>query len=242
MAERLTVYYTYDDSGNVLTEETDLDGDGTADFRLIRTYDGNRDTVIRELDIDGDGIIDPLGHTIYTYDADGNLIRQEPDIDDPETLEMYWNFMTEKCTQIYHEHDFIPFGECDHFVDNYFERTPELLRFRYANLIFPYGTVFLKETFVFGTCNQTYDENGNMLTRECDYDNDGTAEELYTNTYDENGRVFRAALHYPGDETTITVVNLRTYDANGNIQTQEWDANGDGTMDVRSTYAYDCWE
>jgi hypothetical protein len=31
-------------------------------------------------------------------------------------------------------------------------------------------------------------------------------------------------------------------DTNGNILNQEWDADGDGKLDVRSTYTYGCWE
>jgi hypothetical protein len=240
--------FTYDDSGNVLIEETDLDGDGTEDFRLTYTYNGNRHTVIREVDADGDGVIDLLGRTVYTYDADGNLIRQESDSDDPRMASMYWTFMSQKCSQIYFEHGLVPSGECDHFVDyfldvHFIDATPEMLVVPYGYGISAYGTLFPSETFIFGTCNQTHDESGNMLTRECDYDDDGTVDERHTNTYDENGRVFRATLRYPVDEiTTTTIVYLSTYDTNGNILTQEWDADGDGKLDIRTTYTYDCWE
>ncbi len=248
VSEGPIVYFTYDDSGNVLTEETDLDGDGTEDIRLTYTYDGNRHTVIRELDVDGDGIIDLLGRTVYTYDADGNLIRQQSDSDDPRMAGMYWTFMSQKCSQIYFEHGVVPSGECDHFVAYFFdvhfiEVSPEMLVLPYGYGLFPYGTFFPNEILMFGTCSQTFDRNGNMLTRECDYDDDGTVDERHANTYDDNGRIFRATLRYPVDETsTVTIVRLSAYDADGNILTQEWDADGDGKLDVIATYSYDCWE
>ena len=56
-----------------------------------------------------------------------------------------------------------------------------------------------------------------------------------TYTYDANGNVLTQEVDH-GADGTVDRRGAYTYDANGNVLTEEWD---DG---LRLTYTYECWE
>jgi len=64
---------------------------------------------------------------------------------------------------------------------------------------------------VVGYSTYTYDANGNQLSKETDYDGDGTIDSRTIHTYHRDGRCLSTAV----------------------------DNNGDGTIDCRTTYPYD---
>ena len=72
-------------------------------------------------------------------------------------------------------------------------------------------------------------------------DNDGTVDYRQTLTYDANGNLLTDEEDF-GADGTVSERRTYTYDANGNLLTEEWDRRADGTVDGRYTYTYSCWE
>jgi hypothetical protein len=72
-------------NGNILTEEFDIDGDGTVDLRSTYTYDADGNVLTEESDIGGDGTVDL--RSTYTYDADGNRLTRESDVGGDGTVD-----------------------------------------------------------------------------------------------------------------------------------------------------------
>ena len=71
--------YTYDDQGNLLSEERDYGDDGTVDSRTVftYTYDDQGSQLSAEMDYAGDGTVD--SRYAYAYDEHGNMLSWETD-------------------------------------------------------------------------------------------------------------------------------------------------------------------
>jgi hypothetical protein len=69
-------HWAYDGDGNLVSEERDIDADGTINLRYTYIYE-NGNLIRRDYDDNADGIIDRATH--YTYDANGNLLTESYD-------------------------------------------------------------------------------------------------------------------------------------------------------------------
>ena len=85
----------------------------------------------------------------------------------------------------------------------------------------------------------TYDSNGNRLKIFSDTNVDGITDGTTTNTYDSNGKELTLTYDVGG---IVSYELTNTYDSNGNRQTQNFDSDGDGTVDEITTYTYDSYE
>ena len=85
----------------------------------------------------------------------------------------------------------------------------------------------------------TYDKDMNKPLVELTYDDNGQIIDRTENTYDENGNCVERINTYNYDDTTVTVKQISTFDANGNVLTEKIYEDGDLSYEYRYTYTAD---
>ncbi|MEJ2436621.1 MAG: hypothetical protein P8Y35_01110, partial [Sulfurovaceae bacterium] len=84
----------------------------------------------------------------------------------------------------------------------------------------------------------TYDDSGNMLSKNYDFNGDESIDISYTYTYDEHNNILRESRDTNGDGNADRIYTY-TYDSNNNMLSENYDYNGDGNVDQIITYTYD---
>jgi hypothetical protein len=82
-----TASYVYDADGYTTHTERDDDADGNAEYRTDETIDDYGYVVYIARDTNGDGIDDGFVAYDRQYDADGNVLRIETDLDDDDDVD-----------------------------------------------------------------------------------------------------------------------------------------------------------
>jgi hypothetical protein len=206
--------YTYDDKGNMLVAEHDYDG--TVDYRATATHDEYGNLLTFESDEDADGTVEFRLSYIYTYDEYGNMLTWELDT----TLDN--GGMPSSCLKFYY----------------YYE--PETVNAEPRegfNIYLPNSIPSIPYHLSDVSCTYTYDDDGNILTREFSTPERGRYN-LDTYTYDPNGNLLTKESDSDFDGT-VDFRTTYTHDGKGNLLTEEYDIGGDGTVDSRTTYTYD---
>ena len=186
----------------VSTIKINDNNDGTPDRILTYTYDANGNLTREEVDNNGGGTPDRI--LTYTYDANGNLTREEVDDSGFSTQDSINTYTYDANGNLTREE-----------IDENGDGTPEWIVIT------------------------TYDANGDRTRAEVDYNNDGTPDSIntYTYTYDANGNLTREEVDANDDGTPDRIV-IYTYDANGNWTKVEYDYDGDGNPDSIYIYTY----
>lgn len=83
-----------------------------------------------------------------------------------------------------------------------------------------------------------YDDNGNLILFERDFNGDGTVNSKDTNTYDINGSLTLWEHFSDGIDGSSSFRRSFSYDSNGNQTLIEEDSNASGTINWRTTNVY----
>ena len=222
--------YTFDDDGNMLTEQEDSDCDGIADEDCtIYTYDADNSLLTEQKDTDCNGTPDSCD--AHNYDASGNKLTSDYDDDCDGTPDSCrastYDANGNKLTYDY-DHD------CDGTPDSCITNTYD------AN-----GNNLTSQTDedcngTPDTCRTyTFDASGNKLTSDYDDDCDGTLDSCYAYTYDANGNRLTEQTDNDCDGSPDSVCGGFSWDINGNKMTEQWDCSCDGTLQDCESYSYD---
>ncbi len=196
-----------------LSRDSDTDADGIVDERVTNTYDEKGNHLSEHYD---DGTVSGYNY-LFTpiYDASGNLISadEESDVD--------WDYVLDTRSHITYDAMGNAVKE-ERDVGFYDEE---------GNLIAADGIVDIIVT-------SAYDDRGNLIRTEDDFEADGTVDFAVTHTFDEEGNLVSTEYDDDGD-SVIDSCTVNTHDDRGNLLRSEWDADGDGVIDTYTAYTYD---
>lgn len=211
----------YDDAGRVVRSRLDWDADDTVD--LDTTFDAAGAKLSEVFDVLDDGT--QLDRTEWTYHSDGrlDLIRRDRDGDgqfEERTTHMY---DSGRLTRIEIDRDLgdAPIDESRVFT---YDGDGNLLT--EERLLGDPGTVVRRETW-------THDGEGRPLSHTLDEDADDMADRVVTWTYAAGGTLESESVD---EGATGMPVEVRTYDADGNLLTEE--ELEDGVLESRDVYMY----
>lgn len=222
--------YEYDDTGNLIRQSFDGDGDGVDNFVQTYTYDENNNLTSRSTDRDGDGSIESITTTTYTYDENNNILSKVSDFsDDGGTTDYSLNFTYDESGNVTSESiDYQGDGEIDFVTTTTYDAAGNVIQ----EISGP--TNGLQTRVV----NNTYDEQGNLLQTVTDSDNDGEIDRIRTFSYDAAGNQIRSTSDFNADGVADTTF-VSTYDEAGNLLSSASDFNGTGVLQDFFLYTYD---
>jgi len=230
--------------------ETDKDGDGKPDSIEVINYSDDGKVALFEIDKDADGIVDLRRE--LTFDEFGELTASKRDGAPGFAVE---KIRDDEGNLVKALIDLNGDGETDVTQESTYDGDGFRLTQRVKTKSSDIETSF------------TYDDGGNLLTRlrKVVPVGEGALEESVTSfIYDEAGNLVREAttgddprtITYTQDEhgnRTSKVVDEGSdgkpdriwkteYDDRSNKLVEEFDSDGDGTVDERKVHRYDCWK
>ncbi|MGE0086057.1 MAG: hypothetical protein AB7S75_16735 [Desulfococcaceae bacterium] len=206
------------------------DSDNTCENKILRKS-------IAEWDNDKDGNIDSIIY--YTYDSEGNLLTEETDSDNDETID----FVTENRYEgsllkkkIFNENDNGVYEIWEYFYDN--NRLISINAEGSYTIISPdkpesSGSFHIIYTFV-------YDESGNIIAKNAVNPDNGSVDSVFSYEYDLNGNVIKELIDYnnDGEFESVTVTNY-IYDNCGYMAEAHIDIDDDGVIDKSGYYTWE---
>ena len=206
--------YSYDPDGNLLSEE-EIDGAGRVELTYVYSYEGGH--ISRQYRVDPEGVQSYIG--TYAYDATGDLLTFEQDADADGMIDY-------ACTYTYDEHGDV--------LTSHVDGSPD-------------GTGGTDSTQV----TYTYDDHRNLLTMTTETVLqlvDGECVQRRAYSYDDGNLSILEGdgnCNHGGDadetdtaDGTVDWRDVYTYDAAGDVLTEEDDRGADGDTDLRYTYTY----
>ena len=202
-----TSIYTYDASGNRITDSTDRGSDGTVDEITTYTYDKNGALLTLSYDYDADGIVDSIGTYGYSYFG----------IEITSNSSVY--ICEDSNNQLTYCYDINGDGN-----------TSAMLTITYDTNGYP--ITFSSDTDADGTADRintmTNDANGKQLTYSSGY---GATEMTRTFVYNDSGKLLKYSVSREGLES---YGHVYTYDDSGN-QLTAGSENGDARTEILYT-------
>lgn len=189
---------TYDIKGNKLTY---FYTQGGIDKKAYYSYDDSRNLLGYRFDSTGDGRTDKVGD--YSYDNKGNLLAVKLDNTGDENYDEITTYTYNSLNKVLVT-TYYPDGNSD----------------------------FNKQE------KNKYDAQGNVLSSSLDANGDGHPNSLSTSIYDSQGNQLSFSHDSNGNGEANFIYTI-TYDANGNRLTSSEDADGNGSIDKSVAYYYD---
>jgi serralysin len=217
--------YTYDANGNnTLVVES---SGGSATYETVRVYDDNDNRISVYY---SDLISTPVRTTGYinTYDAIGNLTREESDSNGdgvPNSLDTTYTYddMGNQTSENYYSNGIVVEIYTSTFDANGNETTQ-------TNDYDADGVS--EETYTY-----TFDANGNRTKKTYERYDDGVFNRRTIETF-ANGKPTGFIRDMDGDGIS-EYISTRTYDVNGKLSQSSIDSDGDGSPERSSTLTYD---
>lgn len=220
--------YTHrdDDTLERLVVDLDDDDDGTPDRRAEFLYDDNGYRSREEYDNDLDGVADSI--TTYTYDDDGLWLDYTQDFEADGVIDVHYSFTYDDDGNM--TWALGSYGSTSVYT---YDGNGCLLEHRHDS--FGDGSIDIVWAYV---C----DSAGRHTLEEMDYGYDGTINQRVANTYDAAGNLIQRDYEDRQPDAVTGTPNFRdtwTYNAAGDVLSDERDDNADGSVDAWTTYTYD---
>jgi len=235
----------------LLTTEVDSNADFTADVRTTFVYNTDGTLYAEQYDNEADGAID--ANVTYSYDSNQNVITEKnythPDSDPKSIITYTYNAAKDILTEA---HDTNANQTVDFSITYTYQNAQKTTKLRqWITRPFPstttqysYNPLLVLEELVLenGTTASlvayTYDPaNDNLLTKEDDYEADGTYDRIISYGYDVNGSL-TTELHDDNADGIPEFKLIHTYDADLNLVQTITDIGDSGHINAITTYTW----
>lgn len=224
---------SYDEWGNIVTENTDTNKDGTNNLTTLTTYNDTGDALSQTTYVDGEIISKAIS---MAYNNAGFIINKQTEYFENDVVQATENeeYAYDTNGNLTSEaKDNNGDGEVDEIISYAYDASNTLLSTTYDDEAD--GSI---DDIVYETTQiSTFDEQGKVIQLAYQDENGETSQIDYF-TYDENG--FKKSINYDfGADGDTDVIHTFLYNDTNLLESYIIDNDADGNADIITTYEYE---